>query len=117
MRSAGRIAGWLLAAVIAAAPSLADAAQACVSCCCPPAPCHDAGADCEASFAALPCGGATSAAVPSVAKRASEPPAFLAALPAASRPLAGPAAALGHARSGDPEARASALRLSVVRRL
>jgi hypothetical protein len=98
-----RIAGWLLAA--------------CAACCCPPAPCHAGPGDCEASVAAMPCGSGSAPAVPTVAKRAPEPPVLQAVLPIASQPVVAGGGLPGPARAGDPGVRTSALRLSVVRRL
>jgi hypothetical protein len=64
----------------------------------------------------MPCG-ETAAEIPAVAKRAPEPPVFQTALPGDSQPAAHGGRSLGHTRAGDPGARASSHRLSVVLRL
>ena len=110
-----RLAVLAITAIFAAAPSLALAAD-CLGCCCPPAPCHGAAADCDSFERAMSCGEIEPAAATCAALRVSQPPAFdllpsygLVATASASRmPLP--------ARAGRLEPRASPARLSVVRR-
>ena len=117
MSCARRVAMWVFAAAMAAAPSVAVAAQACSSCCCAPAPCHDSPGSCETTLASMPCGDDDAPAVPTIAKRAAEPPPFQAALPAASRPVADLWSVRTRVSDRNFCVSAEALRLSVVLRL
>lgn len=109
-----RIALLVFVAVFAAAPSLALAAMACTSCCCPPTPCQGTADGCEVVLTEAPCCGQAPAAVPSVAKRTLEAPTFHATLPARPVPVADVRRARLPARAGDLERLISPLRLSVV---
>ncbi len=112
-----RIAMLVFAAVFAAAPSLALAAMACTSCCCPPTPCHGTADGCEVTLSEAPCCSQAPAAVPSVAKRTLEAPTFHATLPARPVSVAYVCRARPPARAGDLERLVSPLRLSVVLRI
>ena len=115
MSRRAHIAVWLLALAFAAAPASSHAVEACASCCCEPAPCHDAGDDCDAAeLAASPCGG-LSQVLPSVREHAPAPPATpLFAAPQAPR-LPRVLALAGSIARADLAARTSPLRFSVVR--
>ncbi len=112
-----RIGVLVFAAVFAAAPSLAIAAMACASCCCPPAPCLGAPDGCEILLTEAPCCSPAPAAVPSVAKPTLEAPPFHATLPARSFPTAAGLRARPQGCRGDLERLVSPLRLSVVLRI
>ena len=109
-----RSATLVLAAVFAAAPSLAYAAMACTSCCCPPTPCHETASDCEMALADAPCRDQAPTSVPSVASRTHKAPSFHATLPAWSVPAPVASHTIAPVRGGDLAVLISPLRLSVV---
>jgi len=108
-----RVAGWVVVAAFAAAPSLAIAAMGCGSSCCPPAPCHVDVDRCEMLPVAMSCCDQAATAVPNAAKRCTEAPSLHATLATRSTSLAAPRARplswVNH-----PKRFVSPLRLSVV---
>ncbi len=109
------LASGLARPVFAASPLLSLAAS-CTGCCCPPVECHEAASDCAPRLTSVPCCEQGSPVVPTVSKRAPEPPSVQVVIPL--RPIAVPecSSPVTRDRAARVHARVSPLRLSVVLR-